>query len=62
LLWQQRLTRLARGRPAILGLLRPFLMPALMTFGPTRRAMIDLVTGLDHTIEVDLPSVEPQGH
>ena len=33
-----RLTRLARGRPAIVGMLRPFLMPAIIAFGQTRRA------------------------
>ena len=49
-----RLTRLARGQPAILGLLRRFVMPAITMFGPTRRSMIDLVTGLDHPIKVSL--------
>jgi 2-polyprenyl-6-methoxyphenol hydroxylase-like FAD-dependent oxidoreductase len=50
-----RLTRFARGQPAIIGLLRPLLMPAIIAFGPTRRAMIELVTGLDHPIKIDLP-------
>jgi hypothetical protein len=49
-----RLTRLARGQPAVLGLLRRFVMPAITMFGPTRRSMIELVTGLDHPIKVDL--------
>ena len=53
-----RLTRLARGPSAIVDLLRPFLMPAIIAFGPTRRAMIELVTGLNHPIKVDLPSSE----
>ena len=48
-----RLTRLARGKPAIIGLLRR-LMPVITTVGPTHRAMVELVTGLDHPIEVDL--------
>ena len=48
-----RLTRLARGQPAIVGLLRR-LMPAVTTFGPTHRSMVELVTGLDHPIKVDL--------
>jgi 2-polyprenyl-6-methoxyphenol hydroxylase-like FAD-dependent oxidoreductase len=47
-----RLTRLARGQPAIVGLLRRFMMPAITAFGPTRRAMAELVTGLDHPIRV----------
>jgi hypothetical protein len=29
-------------------------MPAITMFGPTRRSMIELVTGLDHPIKVDL--------
>jgi 2-polyprenyl-6-methoxyphenol hydroxylase-like FAD-dependent oxidoreductase len=49
-----RLTRLARGKPAIIGMLRR-LMPAITGFGPTKRSMVELVTGLDHPIEVDLP-------
>jgi 2-polyprenyl-6-methoxyphenol hydroxylase-like FAD-dependent oxidoreductase len=48
-----RLTRLARGQPAIVGLLRR-LMPAITTFGATHRSMVGLVTGLDHPIKVDL--------
>jgi 2-polyprenyl-6-methoxyphenol hydroxylase-like FAD-dependent oxidoreductase len=48
-----RLTRLARGQPPIVGLLRR-LMPAITTFGPTHRSMVELVTGLDHPIKVDL--------
>jgi 2-polyprenyl-6-methoxyphenol hydroxylase-like FAD-dependent oxidoreductase len=47
-----RLTRLARGQPAIIGLLRRFVMPAVTAFGPTRRAMAELVTGLDHPINI----------
>ncbi|MGB8629211.1 MAG: FAD-dependent monooxygenase [Xanthobacteraceae bacterium] len=49
-----RLTRLARGKPAIIGMLRR-LMPVITGFGPTKRSMVELVTGLDHPIEVDLP-------
>jgi hypothetical protein len=44
---------LARGQPAIVGVLRR-LMPAITTFGPAHRSMVELVTGLDHPIEVDL--------
>lgn len=51
-----KLLRLARGQPTIVGLLRRFAIPAMTTFGPTRRAMIKLFTGLDHPIEVDAPS------
>jgi hypothetical protein len=29
-------------------------MPAITSFGPTRRSMIELVTGLDHAIKIDL--------
>jgi len=47
-----RLTRLARGQPAVVGLLRRFVMPAVTAFGPTRRAMAELATGLDHPIKV----------
>jgi 2-polyprenyl-6-methoxyphenol hydroxylase-like FAD-dependent oxidoreductase len=49
-----RLTRLARGQPAIVGMLRRFVMPAIIAFGPTRRAMTELVTGLDHPIKIAL--------
>jgi len=33
-------------------LLPQFVMPAATAFGPTRRAMAELVTGLDHPIKV----------
>src|SRR5215831_126976 len=49
-----RLTRLARGQPAIVGMLRRFVMPAIVAFGPTRRAMTELVTGLDHPVRIAL--------
>lgn len=52
-----RLTRLARGQPAIVGFLRRFVMPAITGFAPTRRAMIELVTGLDHPIRVILSKI-----
>lgn len=42
----------ARGQPAIVRLLPQFVMPAATAFGPTRRAMAELVTGLDHPIKV----------
>jgi 2-polyprenyl-6-methoxyphenol hydroxylase-like FAD-dependent oxidoreductase len=48
-----RLLRLARGQPAIVGLLRRFVIPAITTFGPSRQAMIQLFTGLDHPIQVN---------
>ena len=51
-----KLLRLARGQPAIVGLLRRFAIPAMTNFGPTRRAMIELFTGLDHPIKIDAPS------
>src|SRR5262249_41217818 len=35
------------------GLFRRFAISALTTFGPTRRAMIKLFSGLDHPMEVD---------
>ena len=43
---------LTHGQPAIVGLLRRFVMPAVTAFGPTRRVMAELVTGLDHPIRV----------
>jgi 2-polyprenyl-6-methoxyphenol hydroxylase-like FAD-dependent oxidoreductase len=49
-----RLTRLARGQPSIVGLLRRFVMPAITTFGPTCRSMVELVTELDHPIKIYL--------
>lgn len=51
-----KLLRLARGQPTIVGLLRRLAIPAMTTFGPTRRAMIKLFTGLDHPIQIDAPS------
>jgi len=44
---------LARGQPAIVGLLRR-LLPTITTFGSTHRSMVELVTGLDHPIKLDL--------
>jgi 2-polyprenyl-6-methoxyphenol hydroxylase-like FAD-dependent oxidoreductase len=49
-----KLTRLARGQPGIVGMFRHFAFPAIARFGPTRRAMIELLTGLDHPIKVDM--------
>jgi 2-polyprenyl-6-methoxyphenol hydroxylase-like FAD-dependent oxidoreductase len=51
-----KLLRLARGQPAIVGLFRRFAIPAMTMFGPSRQAMINLFTGLDHPIEVDAVS------
>jgi 2-polyprenyl-6-methoxyphenol hydroxylase-like FAD-dependent oxidoreductase len=48
----EKLTYLARGRPDIVGLARHYLMPGITAFPPTQRAMIELVTGLDHDVEV----------
>lgn len=52
-----KLLRLARGQPAIMGLLRRFAIPVMTNFGPTRRAMTRLFTGLDHPIEVEARSM-----
>ncbi len=45
-----RLTRLARGQPHVIGLLRRLLIPEITRFAPTQRAMVGLVTGLDHGV------------
>ena len=47
-----KLTRLARGRPGFVGLLRRIAVPAMTTIWPLRKAMIQLVTGLDHEIRI----------
>lgn len=44
----RRLTTLARGRPAWMGLLRFALLPALTSIGPLRRRVRAAATGLDH--------------
>jgi len=49
------LTRLARGQPDLVAVLRRYLIPGMTAFWPTRDAMIDLVTGLDHDIRTELP-------
>lgn len=48
----ERLTRLARGRPGVVGILRQMFVPFMTSFPPTARAMRNLVTGLDHDILV----------
>jgi len=50
-----KLTRLARGQPDLVAVLRRYLIPGMTAFWPTRDAMIDLVTGLDHDIRTELP-------
>ncbi len=45
-----RLTRLARGQPHLIGLGRRLLMPEITRVAPTQRAMVGLVTGLDHGV------------
>jgi len=46
----ERFTRLARGRPQALAMLRNVLLPIASRFGPTQRAVERLVTGLDHEV------------
>lgn len=45
----ERLTFAARGRPALVGALRDILFPAMTGIAPLARAMLRLVSGLDHT-------------
>jgi 2-polyprenyl-6-methoxyphenol hydroxylase-like FAD-dependent oxidoreductase len=47
-----RLTQLARGRPDFVSILRRYLIPGMTTFAPTAQQMRDLVTGLDHEVEI----------
>ena len=46
------LTQFARGRPAALGALRPYLVPAMTRFPPVANVMLDTLTGLDHEVRV----------
>jgi len=48
----ERLTHLARGRPGVVGLLRQLFVPFMTSFPPSARAMKNLVTGLDHDVNV----------
>ena len=48
----ERLTQLARGRPGVVGIFRQMFVPFVTTFPPTARAMKNLVTGLDHDVNV----------
>jgi len=45
------LTRLARGRPELMGGLRHFLFPLVASFGPAAHRMRDFVAGVDHAAE-----------
>lgn len=44
------LTELARGRPRLVGRLRDHLLSGITKFPPTARAMVSLLTGLDHEV------------
>jgi 2-polyprenyl-6-methoxyphenol hydroxylase-like FAD-dependent oxidoreductase len=44
------LTELARGQPDLVGSLRRYLLPGIAKFPPATRAMVDLLTGLDHDV------------
>lgn len=48
----ERLTQLARGRPGVVGMLRQLFVPFMTSFPPSARAMKNLVTGLDHDVQV----------
>jgi 2-polyprenyl-6-methoxyphenol hydroxylase-like FAD-dependent oxidoreductase len=48
----ERLTQLARGRPGVVGIFRQMFVPFMTAFPPTARAMKNLVTGLDHDVQV----------
>ncbi|MCK1323537.1 FAD-dependent monooxygenase [Bradyrhizobium sp. 156] len=44
----ERLTFAGRGRPDFVGVLRQFVLPAMVHVRPIAHMMLDLVTGLDH--------------
>jgi 2-polyprenyl-6-methoxyphenol hydroxylase-like FAD-dependent oxidoreductase len=44
------LTKLARGQPEFMGMLRHYLIPAMTRFPPVCHAMLQLLTGLDHDV------------
>jgi 2-polyprenyl-6-methoxyphenol hydroxylase-like FAD-dependent oxidoreductase len=48
----ERLTQLARGRPSVIGIFRQMFVPFMTAFPPTARAMKNLVTGLDHDVNL----------
>jgi 2-polyprenyl-6-methoxyphenol hydroxylase-like FAD-dependent oxidoreductase len=48
----ERLTQLARGRPSVIGIFRQMFVPFMTTFPPTARAVRNLVTGLDHNVDL----------
>ena len=47
------LTAFARGRPDIVGALRRYLIPGMTKFPPTAHPMVQLLTGLDHEVEME---------
>jgi 2-polyprenyl-6-methoxyphenol hydroxylase-like FAD-dependent oxidoreductase len=44
------LTELARGRPGVVGALRRYLLPGMVSFPPTAHPMLRLLTGVDHEV------------
>ena len=48
----KKLTQLARGRSELIALVRRYLIPGMTKFPPTAHQMMELVTGLDHAVEV----------
>jgi 2-polyprenyl-6-methoxyphenol hydroxylase-like FAD-dependent oxidoreductase len=49
----ERLTQLARGRPGVIGIFRQMFVPFMTVFPPTARAVKNLVTGLDHKVDLN---------
>ena len=48
----ERLTQLARGRPSVIGIFRQMFVPFMTIFPPAARAVKNLVTGLDHDVDL----------
>jgi 2-polyprenyl-6-methoxyphenol hydroxylase-like FAD-dependent oxidoreductase len=48
----ERLTQLARGRPSVIGIFRQMFVPFMTAFPPVARAVKNLVTGLDHDVDL----------
>jgi hypothetical protein len=48
----KKLTQLARGQPELVALVRRYLIPGMTRFPPTAHQMMELVTGLDHEVEI----------
>jgi 2-polyprenyl-6-methoxyphenol hydroxylase-like FAD-dependent oxidoreductase len=49
----ERLTQLARGRPSVIGIFRQMVVPFMTVFPPAARAVKNLVTGLDHDVDLN---------